>query len=55
MKHLAVNGKDMMNLGVPQGREIGHILNQLLDQVVDGTLPNEKAALLQAASKLFTF
>ena len=52
MKHLAVNGKDMMELGIPQGREIGQILNLLLDQVVEGTLPNEKAALLQAAREI---
>ena len=52
MKHLAVNGKDMMELGVPQGREIGRILNALLEQVVDGDLCNEKAALLQAAREI---
>jgi tRNA nucleotidyltransferase (CCA-adding enzyme) len=52
MKHLAVNGKDMMELGVPQGQEIGRILNALLDQVVDGKLANEKALLLNAASNL---
>ncbi len=51
LKHLAIGGRDLLELGVPQGREIGHILNTLLEQVVDGTLPNEKAALLQAAHK----
>ncbi len=52
MKDLAVNGKDMMLLGVPQGKDIGRILNILLEQVVEGELQNEKAALLQAASRL---
>ena len=52
MKHLAVSGRDLLELGVPQGREIGRILNTLLEQVVDGTLPNEKAALLQAAREI---
>ena len=52
MKHLAVNGKDMIELGVPQGREIGRILNALLDQVVEGTLPNDREDLLTHAAKL---
>ncbi len=52
LKHLALTGRDLIELGVPQGREIGRILNTLLEQVVDGKLPNVKAALLQAAAKL---
>ena len=45
LKDLAVNGRDLMALGY-QGREIGAILNQLLNQVLDEQLPNEKEALL---------
>lgn len=52
LKHLAVSGRDLLELGVPQGKEIGRILNLLLEQVMDEKLPNEKAALLQAAGKL---
>ena len=52
LKHLAVGGRDLMETGIPQGREIGRILNSLLDQVVDGKLPNEKAALTEAALKM---
>lgn len=52
LKHLAVSGRDLLELGVPQGKEIGRILNTLLEQVMDEALPNEKAALLQAAGKL---
>ncbi len=52
MKHLAISGRDLMALGIPQGREIGRILNALLDQVVDGTLPNNHEALLAYAAKL---
>ena len=47
---LAVNGKDMLALGY-RGAAIGAMLNDLLEQVMDGTLPNEKAALLAAAKK----
>ena len=52
MKHLAVSGRDLMALGIPQGREIGRILNALLDQVVEGTLPNDRETLLTYAAKL---
>jgi hypothetical protein len=50
LKQLAVNGGDMMRLGIT-GRPIGVILNTLLDTVVNGELPNERAALLKAAEK----
>lgn len=46
LRHLAVDGRDMMTLGL-RGREIGDALDELLTQVVEGTLPNEKDALLQ--------
>ena len=48
LKDLAVNGHDLMALGY-QGREIGAILNSLLEQVLDETLPNEKNVLLNFA------
>ena len=48
LKSLAVKGGDLMELGL-RGRQIGDCLNDLLEQVLSGTLPNEKAALLQAA------
>ena len=45
LKDLAVNGHDLMALGI-QGKAIGETLQQLLEQVIDETLPNEKKALL---------
>ena len=44
---LAVDGKDILALGVPPGREVGAKLTALLDQVIDGGLPNDRDALLQ--------
>ena len=52
MKHLSVNGRDLIELGVPQGQKIGRILNTLLDQVVEGTLPNDRETLMTHAAKL---
>ena len=48
LKQLAVNGRDMMALGL-EGAAVGEALNALLEAVLDGTLPNEKTALLAAA------
>ena len=49
LRDLAVNGKDLMALGIPSGKELGKCLQSLLDAVLDEALPNEKAALLEAA------
>lgn len=46
LRHLAVDGRDMMTLGL-RGREIGETLDDLLTRVAEGELPNEKDALLQ--------
>lgn len=47
LKDLAVNGRDLILLGVPQGSEIGRILKGLLELVLDEKLPNDKDALLE--------
>ena len=49
LKSLAVNGRDLMELGIPAGKDLGRCLQALLDGVLDETLPNEKEALLEAA------
>ncbi len=48
---LAVDGRDVLALGVPQGPGVGALLRALLEQVVDGALPNERAALLAELRK----
>lgn len=45
LKDLAVNGKDLMELGVQQGKDIGRILNALLDIVVEDPQKNTKEYL----------
>lgn len=45
LRDLAVNGHDLMNLGL-SGAAIGTQLNSLLTRVLDEELPNEKSALL---------
>ena len=50
LKDLAVKGQDLMALGLA-GPAIGKTLNRLLSQVLDEQLPNEKEALLRAATQ----
>ena len=45
LKDLAVNGHDLMALGF-SGKDVGRMLNLLLESVLEETIPNEKAALL---------
>ena len=50
LKHLAVDGNDLIALGL-RGKAIGETLEGLLTAVVEGELPNEKAALLEGVKK----
>ena len=48
LKDLAVKGSDLMALGFA-GKEIGLMLNRLLDQVLEENLPNDRKILLSWA------
>ena len=48
---LAVNGRDLIALGIQPGRGMKVILNALLEAVVTETLSNEKEPLLDAAKR----
>lgn len=52
LPQLEISGKELVGLGLRPGPEMGRLLQALLEQVLDGTLPNHKEALLQAAAKL---
>lgn len=52
LKDLAVNGTDLIVHGMKPGREIGSVLNMLLEEVIEGNLPNDKAQLLKFAQKI---
>ena len=49
LSDLAVNGGDLINIGIPEGVEIGKALNKLLEMVIDESVKNDKEALLKAA------
>lgn len=51
LKDLAVNGKDLITIGYKPGKEIGEVLNNLLDSVISGEYINEKEKLLEIAER----
>ncbi len=50
---MAVKGNDLIAIGIPAGKALGKILDTLLEEVIDGTLPNEKDALLKRAGEIW--
>ena len=51
LSDLAVNGNDLISLGIPKGKLIGRILNDLLENVIENRIPNDKNSLLQKAAE----
>lgn len=47
LRDLAVNGRDVIAAGTPPGPEVGRTLDALLEQVLSGEVPNERAVLLK--------
>lgn len=52
LKDLEINGRDIMNLGVPEGRYVGFILNELLNAVINEDISNDKFALIEKAKEM---
>lgn len=52
LRDLAVNGKDLIDMGIPQGKKIGRILNKLLDMVINEELDNNREDLLKMVKTL---
>lgn len=55
LRNLAVNGNDLLSLGIKKGPEIGKILNSLLDGVCEGQYQNNKESLLDIVKQTITF
>ena len=47
VKELAIDGKDLLEAGVAQGKQIGEILGSLLDLVLEEPEKNSKDVLLK--------
>lgn len=53
IRDLAVNGNDLMEIGIPEGKDIGLILSHLLNVVIDGEVENNKDELIQMAKEFY--
>lgn len=51
MKDLAVSGKDLMDMGFPEGKRLGEVLQRLLEAVLEQPELNEREKLLEQAKK----
>lgn len=49
---LRISGRELLALGVPEGREIGVLLRALLQAVMEERVPNEPTALVQYAQRM---
>ena len=52
VKQLAITGRDVMALGIPQGKQIGEVLNKLLELTLDDPAKNERLYLLEQVKTL---
>ena len=52
LKDMAVNGKDLMAIGIPAGKQLGIILNELMECVLEDPQLNNKEALIKIAESL---
>lgn len=53
LKDLAVTGEDLSSIGIPKSREMGIVLNSLLEMVLDDPSINDKKTLLEKARLLY--
>ena len=53
LKDLKVNGKDLMQEGIPAGKELGRILNELMETVLEDPTQNNKETLINIAKNIF--
>lgn len=52
LKQLAVNGNDLINIGITRSHDIGSTLKYLLSLVIDSKIKNEKQVLLKKAAEV---
>lgn len=52
LKNLAISGRDLLNMGFSEGREVGIALKLLLDRVLEEPSLNEKQYLTEIAEEL---
>lgn len=53
LKNLGVNGRDLMEAGIPSGKQLGIILNELLEAVLEDPALNTRQKLLEIAQNIW--
>lgn len=53
LQSLAINGSDLIHLGITDGKSIGFILDNLLDEVINETLENDNVTLKKQALEIY--
>lgn len=53
LKDLAINGNDLINLGIPKGKALGNILKELFETVTDSPAMNTKEKLSIIAKNIY--
>lgn len=53
LRELQINGRTLMDIGIPQGRKLGAVLAQLFDEVIDGVTKNTQEALTTRAREIY--
>ena len=53
LKDLAINGKDLISIGIPAGKQLGQILNELFEAVLEDPALNNREKLLEIAEKTY--
>lgn len=54
LSELQINGRTLMDIGIPHGRKLGAVLAQLLDEVIDGVTKNTQEALTTRAREIYS-
>ena len=54
VKNLAINGNDIIAMGVKQGKTVGNILNSLLESVLNGEIENRHDILIKKVSEIIS-
>lgn len=54
IKDLAINGNDLISIGIPKGNLVGLILNKLLDYILENPNRNTNKILMNISKDIFT-
>ena len=54
LKDMNINGRDLINIGISEGKMIGNILNELFEDILENPAHNNREYLREKAEKIFS-